>query len=167
MGNTGQDAHPKNTGYYFIIIGWISLKLICGHMFIKFLIFRYFRHKIYDIVWLEQLFYFYTKRGVVPVYGQNAHRLGQNAHSWVCRLTQWSILSIIITYYNNSISIKITIWHPLDNIVVYWTTPLRVVCVISIISYRYITVFFKYITCLRSNNYKCALFVTQLILYKI
>ena len=115
-------------GYNSITNGGNFFKLICGHMFIKFLICRNFLHKTYESIWLEQLVYFYTKRGLVSIYGQNAHPLGQNAHSWVSCLTQWSNLSIIIKY-NCSNSIKIR-------------QQLSVVCVISIISYRYIT-FFK------------------------
>ena len=32
-----------------------------------------FFHEIYDIIGLEELVHFYTKRGVVPVCGQNTH----------------------------------------------------------------------------------------------
>ena len=65
-----------------------------------------------------------------------------NLHSWVCRLSRWSNLSVIITN-NKSSFIKNTIWLILDNIVVDSTTQLSAVCVISIISYRYISIFWK------------------------
>ena len=51
---------------------------------------------------------------------QNADPLGENAHSWVCCLSQWSNVGLIIAY-NNPNSIKITIWLILDNIEVYST----------------------------------------------
>ena len=54
-------------------------------------------------------------------------------HSWMCHLSQWSNLSLIITY-DNSNSIKIEIWLILDNSDIYSTIQLSAVCVISIIS---------------------------------
>ena len=80
----------------------------------------FFFRKIFDIIALEQLVHFYTKSVIVPVCGQNAHPLEQNAYPRVCCLTQWSNLSLIIAY-DNSNSIKITISLILGDIVVYTT----------------------------------------------
>ena len=151
MGFTGLRIQDYN----FITNGENSLKLICGHMFIKSMICIYFLHSTYDIIGLKQFVHFYTERGVVLLSGQNAHLLGKTP----------KLLFFLIITNDNSNSINITIWLILNDIVVYSTIQLSIVCVISIISYRYITIFRKHIACLWSNNCKCALFVTQGKLY--
>ena len=52
--------------------------MIHDQIHIEFLVYRYFRHKIYDIIEIKRLYKFYTK-GAKGRAGQNAHPLGQYA----------------------------------------------------------------------------------------
>ena len=146
MENTGQDAYPKNTGSK-LHNQWRKLfKLICGHMFIKFLICSFFLPEYTILSDWNSLFTF-TQTEASCLYVGKPSLLGVSPIA-VIKLS-WSI-----TYHKSS-SITNAIWLILDNIAVYSTTQLSAVCVISIISYKYITILEKYTSWLISNSCKC------------